>query len=80
MPILHGLCSYGVSVAQVLQRFGSNDPARLVATSVRFVAPVFPGETLATAMWDVGGGAVVFRTTVPERDDVVVLRGMVKFS
>ena len=33
-PILHGLCSFGVSVRQVMEKFADSDPARVVAVKV----------------------------------------------
>lgn len=33
-PILHGLCSFGVAVRQVLERFAGSDPARVAAMKV----------------------------------------------
>ncbi|PNW83135.1 hypothetical protein CHLRE_06g308100v5 [Chlamydomonas reinhardtii] len=50
-PILHGLCSMGISVRLVLRRFGGDDPARLKSVKVRFAKPVLPGETLRVEMW-----------------------------
>jgi acyl dehydratase len=40
--------------------------------SLRFAAPVFPGDTLRFALWR-QGTTVRFRATVPARGDLVVL-------
>ena len=82
-PILHGLCTLGFAVRAVLGAFGVlEDPQALRAVHVRFASPVFPGETLRTRMWRIGGGEgagagasgmVAFETVVPERGDIVVL-------
>jgi acyl dehydratase len=42
--------------------------------AARFSAPVFPGETLRTEMWQ-DGKVVSFRTRVVERDVVAVSNG-----
>ena len=34
-PILHGLCSFGVAVRQVMERWADGDPARVTAIKVR---------------------------------------------
>jgi acyl dehydratase len=59
VPILHGLCTYGLAGRAVLEAFCGNDPKRLKGFEVRFSGVVFPGETLTTDMWDVGGGTIV---------------------
>ncbi len=60
-PILHGLCTYGFAGRALLSRLCENDPARLRAVEGRFSSPVFPGESLTTEIWDLGGGSAVFR-------------------
>jgi len=70
-PILHGLCTYGVAGHAVLKTFCGYDAGRLTALSVRFSAPVFPGETIRTEMWR-RGDSVLFRSRVLGRDVVVL--------
>lgn len=60
VPILHGLCFFGVSSKHVLQKFGAFKNVK-----VRFVGTVLPGQTLKTEMWKVNN-VVVFQTTVVE--------------
>lgn len=77
-PILHGLASMGVAGHALLKTLCSYDPSRLTAMSVRFSAPVFPGETLRTEIWHDGEGAgtvVSFRLRVKERDAVAIDNG-----
>lgn len=71
-PILHGLCTLGVVTHAVLRGLCGYDPARLRALSLRFSAPVFPGETIRTEIWASGG----FRARVLERDIIVVNNGL----
>jgi len=70
VPILHGLCSFGLAGRAVLSAFCNDDPARMKTFEVRFAGVVFPGETLTTDMWDVGGGTVVF-TSRTERGEAL---------
>ncbi len=70
-PILHGLCTLGVVTHALLRELCGYDPARLRALSLRFSAPVFPGETIRTEIWRDGA----FRARVVERDIIVVNNG-----
>ncbi|SDK91667.1 MaoC family dehydratase [Nonomuraea jiangxiensis] len=72
-PILHGLCTYGVTGRALLHAVAGSDPGRFRAMSGRFSSPVFPGESLTVSIW-VDGAEVLFRTA---KDDgtVVIDRG-----
>ncbi|KAJ7284923.1 hydroxysteroid dehydrogenase [Mycena rebaudengoi] len=65
-PILHGLCSMGISGKHVFQTYGAYKDIK-----VRFAGVVYPGETLVTEMWK-EGSKVIFSTKVKERDTVVL--------
>jgi len=71
-PILHGLCTYGVACRAILQTVAAYDHTRIRGFDVRFSAPVYPGEAIATDLW-VDGRVVSFRCRVPERENVVVI-------
>ncbi|KAF2278815.1 multifunctional beta-oxidation protein-like protein [Westerdykella ornata] len=60
VPILHGLCFFGISGKHVVKTFG---PFKNI--KVRFAGTVLPGQTLQTEMWKVGN-KVVFQTKVKE--------------
>ena len=49
------------------------------STSVRFTAPVFPGETIRTEMWNMDEG-LSFRSRAVERDAVVLGSGWAEFN
>ena len=66
VPILHGLCSYAIACRAVLASVCDYDPARIASFDVRFTAPVYPGETIATEIW-VDGEVVSFRCHVVGR-------------
>lgn len=73
-PILHGLCTYAVAGRALLKLACAGDPARLTAMSVRFSAPVYPGETIRTEIWR-EDGALSFRCFAVERGIKVLDNG-----
>jgi acyl dehydratase len=76
-PILHGLCTYGVAARAIIRATCGNDPRGLEMLSVRFSAPVFPGETIRTEIWR-ESSALRFRCVVPERNAVVITNGIAR--
>ncbi|WP_351230406.1 MaoC/PaaZ C-terminal domain-containing protein [Streptomyces sp. NPDC002133] len=71
-PILHGLCSYGITLKAVVDTLLDGDVARVRSYSTRFSGVVFPGETLRIRMW-AGEGRIQTSVTAVERDDAPVL-------
>jgi acyl dehydratase len=71
-PILHGMCTYGFAARAILNAACDYDAGRLRSLGARISAPVYPGDVLRTEIW-IDGEAVSFRTTVPDRGNVVVL-------
>ena len=78
-PILHGLCTMGMACHAVLRTMLDYRTDAITGMRVRFTAPVYPGETLRTAMWR-DGDIVSLRTTAVERDVVVLDAGRVDLS
>ncbi|MBW2103974.1 MAG: MaoC family dehydratase N-terminal domain-containing protein [Deltaproteobacteria bacterium] len=58
-PILHGLCTYGFAGRAILYSVCDGDPARFKSFAVRFMGPVFPGETLVTSGWKTDRGYII---------------------
>ena len=79
MPILHGLCSYGIACHAVLKSVLDYDETRMKTFDVRFSAPVFPGETQVVDMW-VDGDVASFRVRVKEREIVTINNGRCTFA
>jgi acyl dehydratase len=74
-PILHGLCTYGVTGRALLQVLCDGNPARFRSMYGRFSRPVLPGEPLTISMWrQQGSNAALFTTTRPD-GTVVIDRG-----
>lgn len=72
VPILHGLCTYGVVAKAVTDKMLDADVTRVGSFSVRFAGIVLPGETLRTRVWRSDEG-LVLTTTALERDEAPVL-------
>ena len=73
-PILHGLCTFGVACKAVLQTICDYDYTLIEEFDARFSAPVLPGDTITTDMWQ-DGNVVSFSCSVKERDAVVLRNG-----
>lgn len=73
-PILHGLCTYGITCRAVLQTYADYDPARIKSHAARFSSPVFPGETITVDLWK-DGDVVSFEARVKDRGVTVIKNG-----
>lgn len=77
-PILHGLCTYGIACRALIEALAGDRTEGLASLKARFVGPVFPGESLATHIWQEDGGHAAFRMTNPA-GDIVLDRGTARF-
>jgi acyl dehydratase len=79
-PILHGLCTYGVTGRALLHTLCGSEPARWRSMSGRFSHPVLPGEELVVSVWrpDAGGDTALFQTALQD-GTVVIDRGRMQF-
>ncbi|WP_409472439.1 MaoC/PaaZ C-terminal domain-containing protein [Streptomyces sp. HC307] len=71
-PILHGLCTYGMTLKAVVDTLLGGDVTRVRSYATRFAGVVYPGETLRIRMWRQEAAVRVAVTSV-ERDDAPVL-------
>ncbi|MGW3628757.1 MaoC/PaaZ C-terminal domain-containing protein [Streptomyces sp. NPDC005122] len=74
-PILHGLCTYGVTLKAVVDTLLGGDVTRVRSYTTRFAGVVFPGETLRVSMWrgPAPDGGIRVSVTAADRDDAPVL-------
>jgi acyl dehydratase len=79
-PILHGLCTYGMAAHAVLKTVCNYDSARIRALSVRFTAPVYPGETIRFQLWHRDSVSLQLRARVDSRAVVVLNNGLIELT
>jgi acyl dehydratase len=72
-PILHGMCTYGITARVLLHAVADSDPTVFGGMYGRFTKPVPLGETITVEVWRTDGGAQ-FRT-LDSVGDVVIDRG-----
>jgi len=74
VPILHGMCSYGIACRAILKTICDYDYMLIESFDCRFTSPVLPGDVITTDMWQ-DGNIVSFRCTVKDRDTIVLRNG-----
>ncbi len=73
-PILHGMCTYGITCRGILQTYADYDPAAFRQHAARFSSPVYPGETVTIDLWK-DGNVISFEARVKARDATVIRNG-----
>ncbi|MHC4047929.1 MaoC/PaaZ C-terminal domain-containing protein [Bradyrhizobium sp. 23AC] len=73
-PILHGLCTFGMTCRAVLQAYCGYDPTRILSHQARFSAPVFPGDVITIDLWQ-DGDVISFEARVIDRGATVIKNG-----
>ncbi|MFE6482507.1 MaoC/PaaZ C-terminal domain-containing protein [Streptomyces sp. NPDC057757] len=71
-PILHGLCTYGITLKAAVDTLLGGDVTRVRSYTTRFAGVVHPGETLRIRMWR-RPGEIQLAVTAVERDHAPVL-------
>jgi acyl dehydratase len=74
-PILHGLCTFGMTCKAIVDACLDSDVSRVGSFGVRFAGVVYPGEMLLARIWK-EGDRLVATVTTPSRDDEAVLSGV----
>jgi len=73
-PILHGLCTYGITCRAVLQTYADYDAAAFKSHAARFSSPVFPGETITVDLWQ-DGAVISFEARIKARNVTCIRNG-----
>ncbi|BBZ24656.1 MaoC/PaaZ C-terminal domain-containing protein [Mycolicibacter hiberniae] len=71
-PILHGLCTYGMTCKAAVDTALGGDAGAVRSFGARFAGVVFPGETLLARLWK-DGDRLVGSVVAPSRDDAAIL-------
>ena len=71
-PILHGLCTYGMTCKALVDAALDADPGRVSSYGARFAGVVFPGEILRASAW-LEDDRYIGVVTAPARDGAKVL-------
>jgi acyl dehydratase len=74
-PILHGLCTYGMTCKALVDTVLDADTTRVGSYGARFAGVVYPGETLKASVWQ-DGNRLRAIVTAPSRGDETVLAGV----
>jgi acyl dehydratase len=78
-PILHGLSTMGLVARALIHACCAGNADNLQEIALRFTAPVFPGETIRTHIWQ-EGKALHFRADVVERNLRVIDNGLAQIT
>ena len=74
-PILHGLCTYGMTCKAIIDALLDGDVTAVSAYGARFAGVAYPGETLKVGIWK-EDNRFLASVTAPARDNAVVLSGV----
>lgn len=74
-PILHGLCTYGMTCKAIVDALLDSDATAVAGYGARFAGVAYPGETLTVNVWK-DGRRLVASVVAPTRDNAVVLSGV----
>lgn len=79
VPILHGLCSFGIVCKAVVDELLGGDVTRVTGYSARFAGVVFPGDTIVTKMWK-EDGTILIEAVNKERETPVITNAAITTS
>jgi acyl dehydratase len=71
VPIIHGLCSYGIACKAVVDHALDGETAKVARYQARFAGVAFPGETYLTSYWK-EGNTIYLEARSKERDAPII--------
>jgi acyl dehydratase len=70
-PIIHGLCSYGITCKAIVDDALGGDVAKVAKYQARFRGVAFPGETYVVSYWK-EGDTILLETKSKDRDAPII--------
>ncbi len=70
-PIIHGLCSYGITCKAIVDNVLGGDVSRVARYQARFADVAFPGETYVISYWE-GEGKIFIKAHSKERGTDII--------
>lgn len=78
-PILHGMCTYGITCRAILSTYADWDASAIRRHAARFSSPVFPGETITVDLWR-DGKTIQFQARIKDRNVICVKNGLCELN
>ena len=75
-PIIHGLCSYGITCKAVVDGALGGDVAKVARYQARFAGVAFPGETYVVSWWR-EGNTILVETKSKDRNAPIITNAAV---
>jgi acyl dehydratase len=79
IPLLHGLCTFGIACRSAVRGVLDDDPTVVRRFRARFAGAVFPGETITTSMWR-EDGYIAVEASVSDRHATVLTNGRLEIA
>lgn len=73
IPILHGMCFYGMTYKALFQAFSPKNAENILGFNARFTSHVFPGETLEISIYNGGNSKLLVSVKTKERGKQVLI-------
>jgi acyl dehydratase len=77
MPIIHGLCSYGIACKAVVDHALGGNVTQVARYSARFAGVGYPGETFVTRYWR-EADTILIECHAKERDAIIISNAAIK--
>jgi len=77
-PIIHGLCSYGITCKAIVDEVLGGDTAKVARYQARFAGVAFPGETYRVKYWQDGEQRILVEAESVERDAKIISNAVIE--